>query len=106
MSGQHIGYVRVSSVDQNTDRQLDGAELAQTYHSHFTQREIQDMVLFSHTQWAKICALYATAARRDGTDWSTVGSGAAASVEFQMLRDAGAKVQVQSSTLSASLQRQ
>lgn len=27
MSGQHIGYVRVSSVDQNTDRQLDGVKL-------------------------------------------------------------------------------
>ena len=25
--GQNIGYIRVSSVDQNTDRQLDGTEL-------------------------------------------------------------------------------
>lgn len=27
MSGQRIGYIRVSSVDQNLDRQLDGLEL-------------------------------------------------------------------------------
>jgi len=27
VSGQLVGYVRVSSVDQNTDRQLDGVEL-------------------------------------------------------------------------------
>ncbi len=26
MKGQHIGYVRVSSLDQNTDRQLEGVE--------------------------------------------------------------------------------
>jgi DNA invertase Pin-like site-specific DNA recombinase len=31
MSGQRIGYVRVSSVDQNTDRQLDGVELDRTF---------------------------------------------------------------------------
>jgi DNA invertase Pin-like site-specific DNA recombinase len=29
--GQHVGYVRVSSVDQNTDRQLDGVELERTF---------------------------------------------------------------------------
>lgn len=27
MTGQRIGYIRVSSIDQNTDRQLDGIEL-------------------------------------------------------------------------------
>ena len=27
MSGQNVGYIRVSSVDQNTDRQLSGIEL-------------------------------------------------------------------------------
>lgn len=31
MTGQHIGYIRVSSVDQNTDRQLDGIELDRTF---------------------------------------------------------------------------
>mgnify|MGYP005861383329 CR=1 FL=1 len=29
--GQHVGYVRVSTADQNTDRQLDGIELARTF---------------------------------------------------------------------------
>ncbi len=27
----HVGYIRVSTVDQNTDRQLDGVELAHVY---------------------------------------------------------------------------
>jgi len=31
MSGQLIGYVRVSSVDQNTDRQLDGVKLDKVF---------------------------------------------------------------------------
>lgn len=29
--GQRIGYIRVSSVDQNTDRQLDGLDLDRTF---------------------------------------------------------------------------
>jgi len=31
MNGQRIGYIRVSSADQNTDRQLDGIELDRTF---------------------------------------------------------------------------
>jgi DNA invertase Pin-like site-specific DNA recombinase len=31
VSGQLVGYVRVSTVDQNTDRQLDGLVLAKTF---------------------------------------------------------------------------
>jgi len=31
MKGQHIGYVRVSSVEQNTNRQLEGVELDRTF---------------------------------------------------------------------------
>lgn len=31
MVGQKIGYVRVSTLDQNTDRQLDGVELNRTF---------------------------------------------------------------------------
>ncbi|GAB7026032.1 recombinase family protein [Geotalea toluenoxydans] len=31
MKGQRIGYVRVSSVDQNTDRQLDGVQVDKTF---------------------------------------------------------------------------
>ncbi|RYZ85040.1 MAG: recombinase family protein, partial [Proteobacteria bacterium] len=29
--GQHVGYIRVSSVDQNTARQLDGMTLDRTF---------------------------------------------------------------------------
>lgn len=31
MAGKHIGYIRVSSIDQNTARQLDGIALDQTF---------------------------------------------------------------------------
>ncbi len=31
MSGQRVGYIRVSSLDQNTDRQLDGVELDRVF---------------------------------------------------------------------------
>jgi DNA invertase Pin-like site-specific DNA recombinase len=31
MSGQHVGYVRVSTVDQNTVRQLEGLQLDQVF---------------------------------------------------------------------------
>ena len=31
MNGQRIGYIRVSTVDQNTERQLDGIELDKTF---------------------------------------------------------------------------
>ncbi|MBF8263241.1 MAG: hypothetical protein HW387_906 [Parachlamydiales bacterium] len=31
MTGQRIGYIRVSSIDQNADRQLDGVQLDRTF---------------------------------------------------------------------------
>ena len=31
MNGQQIGYIRVSTIDQNTDRQLHGIELDRVY---------------------------------------------------------------------------
>jgi DNA invertase Pin-like site-specific DNA recombinase len=31
MTGQRIGYIRVSTIDQNTERQLDGIELDKTF---------------------------------------------------------------------------
>lgn len=31
MNGQHVGYIRVSSIGQQTDRQLDGIELDRTF---------------------------------------------------------------------------
>ena len=31
MVGQRIGYIRVSTVDQNTERQLDGIKLDKTF---------------------------------------------------------------------------
>lgn len=31
MTGQNVGYIRVSSIDQNTDRQLEGVELDEVF---------------------------------------------------------------------------
>ena len=31
MGGQRIGYIRVSTLDQHTERQLDGIELDKTF---------------------------------------------------------------------------
>jgi DNA invertase Pin-like site-specific DNA recombinase len=31
MKGQRVGYVRVSTIDQNADRQLEGVELDRTF---------------------------------------------------------------------------
>ena len=41
MIGQRIGYVRVSSVEQNTDRQLEGQELARTFTDKASGKDTQ-----------------------------------------------------------------
>ena len=41
MVGQKIGYVRVSSVEQNTDRQLEGMELARTFTDKASGKDTQ-----------------------------------------------------------------
>jgi len=41
MVGQRIGYVRVSSVEQNTDRQLEGIELARTFTDKASGKDTQ-----------------------------------------------------------------
>lgn len=39
MNGQRIGYVRVSSVGQNTDRQLDGVQLDRVFEDRVSARD-------------------------------------------------------------------
>ncbi|NVN98872.1 MAG: recombinase family protein [Geobacteraceae bacterium] len=51
MAGQKIGYVRVSGIDQNTDRQLDGIELDEIFTDKITGKnldrpELQAMLRF------------------------------------------------------------
>lgn len=41
MSGQKIGYVRVSSVGQNTDRQLDGVELDRVFEDKASGKSVE-----------------------------------------------------------------
>ena len=39
MKGQNVGYIRVSSIDQNTSRQLDGIELDTTFEDHCSGKD-------------------------------------------------------------------
>ena len=41
MTGQRIGYIRVSTLDQNTERQLDGLTLDKTYTDHASGKDTQ-----------------------------------------------------------------
>ena len=72
------------------------AELAQTYHSHFTPREIQDMVLFFRTPSGQKYVRYSPLLHEEMV---RIGQRLAREQQprlIQMLRAAGAKVQVQS----------
>lgn len=90
-----------------SDLDSDARRAAQTYHSHFTQREIQDMVLFFRTsQRVKVCALYAIAARRDGADWSAAGPRAAASVDSDVARCRSASPSANTPAYCSSLRSQ
>ena len=45
MSGQQVGYVRVSSTDQNTIRQLDGLNLSKTFTEKLSGKDTQRPIL-------------------------------------------------------------
>ena len=41
MSGQRVGYIRVSSLDQNTARQLDGIQVDRTFTDSASGKDTQ-----------------------------------------------------------------
>lgn len=45
MTGQHVGYIRVSSIDQNTIRQLDGVSLNKTFTEKLSGKDTQRPIL-------------------------------------------------------------
>lgn len=45
MSGQQVGYIRVSSIDQNTVRQLDGLSLDKTFTEKLSGKDTQRPLL-------------------------------------------------------------
>lgn len=45
MSGQQVGYIRVSSIDQNTVRQLDGVSLDKTFTEKMSGKDTQRPLL-------------------------------------------------------------
>ena len=74
------------------------AELAQTYHSHFSGPEIRDMVLFFRTPSGQKYVRYTPLLREE---MIRIGQRLAREQQprlIQMLRDAGAKVEVQQAT--------
>ena len=40
MTGQRVGYVRVSSLDQNTIRQLDGVDVDRVFEEQASGKEL------------------------------------------------------------------
>jgi DNA invertase Pin-like site-specific DNA recombinase len=45
MTGQHVGYIRVSSIDQNTIRQLDGISLNKAFTEKLSGKDTQRPIL-------------------------------------------------------------
>ena len=45
MTGQHVGYIRVSSIDQNAIRQLDGISLNKTFTEKLSGKDTQRPIL-------------------------------------------------------------
>jgi DNA invertase Pin-like site-specific DNA recombinase len=67
MSGQQVGYTRVSSLDQNPDRQLDGVALNRTFTDSASGRstarpQLEAMLAFvrdGDTSWPAISTTFA-----------------------------------------------
>jgi DNA invertase Pin-like site-specific DNA recombinase len=67
MSGQQVGYTRVSSLDQNPDRQLDGVALNRTFTDSASGRstarpQLEAMLAFvrdGDTAWPAISTTFA-----------------------------------------------
>jgi|SRR5579859_2350059 len=53
MPGQRLGYVRVSSVDQNPDRQLDGLVLDRVFIDHASGKDSQRPQVAALVQFAR-----------------------------------------------------
>lgn len=53
MQGHVIGYVRVSSADQNTDRQLDGVACAKVFEDKASGKDAQRPQLEAMLQWVR-----------------------------------------------------
>ncbi len=47
MTGQHVGYIRVSSTDQNTERQLDGVHLDKAFTDKVSGKDLHRPALMA-----------------------------------------------------------
>lgn len=55
MPGQRIGYIRVSSLDQNVDRQLEGVEIDRSYEDRVSAKDIQRPHLQAMMSYVRDC---------------------------------------------------
>lgn len=60
MNGQKIGYIRVSSTDQNTERQLDGLAMDRVFTDKVSGKSIdrphlQEMFAFCPGRGSSVC---------------------------------------------------
>jgi DNA invertase Pin-like site-specific DNA recombinase len=62
--GQRIGYQRVSTVDQNTDRQLDGVELDKVFTDKASGKNTD------RPELAALSTMYAKATQSSFTRWT------------------------------------
>lgn len=53
MKGQQVGYIRVSSVDQNTERQLDGVQLDKVFTDKASGKDTNRPQLQAAMEWTR-----------------------------------------------------
>ena len=53
MTTQRIGYIRVSTVDQNTERQLEGVQLDKTFTDKASGKDTNRPELANAMGWAR-----------------------------------------------------
>jgi len=53
MSGQRVGYTRVSTLDQKTDRQLDGVEVDRVFADHVSGKDLHRPQLTAMLQFVR-----------------------------------------------------
>ena len=53
MKGSNVGYIRVSSVDQNTERQLADVELNKTFMDKLSAKDVERPELQNCIEWIR-----------------------------------------------------
>ncbi len=75
MSGQRVGYQRVSSLEQNPARQLEGIPLDQTFTDRLSDKDVDrpqlsEMLRFVRAEDTAVASLSVLTVRRGCVSWS------------------------------------